>query len=357
MLRLMPRPPRVVRQAARAALAVALVSLGLAAVGLKLWLETAGPFLEALPPHPFCREAAEALAADHVDEALELAEVGACAEVEAAAWERSDAARSAAARCLQGVWTGMAEDATGVTCAIVSDLVVFGDVRDLARQGVAWARGEAADPVLAALSGAGLALTFAPAAGAGTSLVKIARRTGTLTRGLADSVTTLVRARSWHAVGAVLGDAGRIARRLGPGGGSRALAYADSPSELRRLAAFVESAPHPMAALRLGGKRVVAIGDEVLYRVALDRGPRGLALAAERGGAVLLSRSPFVTFMAKSLYKHPEQIAAWALVFATWLLRWVTWPSTLLVALVTITAGLLLFPYPRWRRRSRHTVR
>jgi hypothetical protein len=335
------------RRLTRGTLSVLLVLLGLGAIGFKAWLSHDGPYLEALPVHAFCEEAEAALAADHVADALELAEAGACASVSERAQARWDSVSAVAARCWDGVWTGRGEGDAGVGCAVASDLFVFGDVRDLARQGIHWSRGEETDAVLVALSTAGVVLTAAPTVGAGNALLKVARRSGTLTRGLAVSVTSLARQGAWRPLAALLTDAGRISRKLGPARGTRALAYADSPTELASLARFVETAPNPLLALRWGGKSVIRVADDGLYRAALQRGPRGLALAAERGGAAMLSRKPFVLFIGKSLYKHPEVLATWALAFATWLLRWATWPLVLAVSGVLVLLGLLVFPRRR----------
>lgn len=316
--------------------------LALGALGVKAWLSIDGPYLEALPIHDVCSDAEIALAEARVADALELADAGECTAVRAAAAARWEHMSAVAGRCWDGIWTGRGADDAAVVCAIASDLVVFGDVRDLTRQGVTWYRGDETDTVLTALSVAGVALTFAPGVGAGTSLLKIARRTGTLTRGLSNSVTVLVRERAWRPLSALLGDAGRMSRTLGPARSARALAYADTPAELATLARFVETTPHAMLALRWGGKSALRIGDDALYRTALARGPSGIALAAERGAAAMLSRKPFVVFAAKSIYKHPDTIAAWSLAFATWLLRWATWSLVLGVAATLMAVGLVL---------------
>src|SRR5690606_34185940 len=163
------------------------------AVGVKGWLEVSGPFVEALPEYPFCAQARAALDGDRVADALELAAAGDCEAEERAARSAYDSLSATFSRCVDSVWTGRAEDAAGLTCAVASDLVIFGDVRDLTRQGLNWSRGEDTDPVLIALSATGIALTLAPQFGAGTSLLKIARRAGTLSERLASSVLGLLR--------------------------------------------------------------------------------------------------------------------------------------------------------------------
>lgn len=341
---------RTVRRIARGALAALLVLAAVALVGGKLWLEATGPFVESLPDYPYCSSAAAALAEDRVLDALELAEAGACGP------ERTEAERAwttpAATfeRCVGGVWTGVGDDTAGVVCAMASDLLVFGDVRDLARQGLAWGRGEATDPLLIGLSTAGLVLTFAPQVGVGNALLKAARRTGGLTRGLVDQLLTLIRRGAWDSLAAVSTDAGRIAGKLGVARGTHALAYADDAADLSALARFVEASPTPLLALRWGGKRVLRLADDPdLYAAALKRGPAGLQLAAERGGAAMLARQPWLIALGKAFVKHPEALARWLAQAAAWLLRAITWPRVAIAV-----GGLLLVASairPRGRRR------
>ncbi len=337
----------------RILLAPLLVAFGLAALGAKVWLEASGPFVEALEPYPFCDEADRALLEDRLSDALELAEAGGCEAQEAQARARWESLSAHLERCWQGVWTGRGEDATGVGCAVASDLVVFGDVRDLTRQAVAWGHGDDTDPVLVALSTAGLVLTFAPHVGAGNALLKVARRAGTLSSGLARSVTTLLGQRAWRPLGDLFADAGRIGGKLGSGRATRALAYADTPAELATLARYVDRMPHPLLGLRLGGKRVASLGDDALYRVGLTRGPAGLQLVAERGSRALLSRQPLLIWAAKSVHKHPEALAAFLLAAASWILTWATWPWVLALSGLAVLAGVALWPRRRRRREPR----
>ncbi len=337
---------------ARVLVALALFALAALVLTTKVWVAASGPFLEALPPYPLCAEAEWALADGRVGDALELAEAGGCTSVTDRAEEAWTALSATFQRCLTGVWTGRGEGAAGVGCAVASDLVVFGDVRDLTRQGLAWGRGEPTDTFLIALSATGLVLTFAPQVGLGNDLVKVARRAGTLTRGLADEVVLLVRRRAWRPLMALFADAGRVTARVGPGRATRLLAYADDAEDLADLARFVEVAPTPTLALRWGGKRVLRLTDEgTALRAAVARGPDGLALVAARGSRALLSRQPLVVALAKGIYAHPDALFA----ALAGVLRWATWP---LVALVTATfalGGALLWPRrprPRGSRRA-----
>jgi uncharacterized membrane protein len=339
--------PRLLRRLV--ALALGLVAV--AAVGGKAAWSWSGPYLEALPAFPYCGEAAAALADDRLEDAIEFGEAGGCTSEVAAAEARRSEWGAGVERCLGAAWTGSADDATGVACALASDLVVFGDVRDLARQGWAWSRGEATDPVLVALSGAGLALTFAPQVGLGNALFKVARRAGTLSASLAGDVVRLVRQGAWGAVGGLLGDAGRISARVGLAGGTRALRHADDAVELAALARFVEVAPAPLLGLRWAGKGVVRHADDgPLLRAAVVRGPEGVRLAAERGGRALLARQPVVIAVAKVAWTNPEAVARVLAALAAYLLRWATWPVVVAFGAVALAAAALI--WPRRRRRG-----
>lgn len=334
-------------------IAVAAILVGLGAVAVKVWLTMSGPFIEALPAYPFCEEARSALASGNVAWSLELAEAGDCTDEEAEARRQWDSLSATFSRCIDGVWTGRADDAAGLACAVASDLVVFGDVRDLTRQGLNWSRGEDTDPVLIALSATGIALTLAPQFGAGASVFKVARRAGTLSDRLASSVMGMLRRGSFRPLGGLLSDAGRISAKVGPPKATRALEYADSAEELSEVARFVDAVDEPLLALRWGGKRMLRLTDDpALFTEAIKRGPPGLILASERGAAALLTRKPLVVTAAKTVYRNPEAVVAATAALATWLLRWAEWTYVLVAAGVLILAGLLLYPYgPRRVRR------
>lgn len=330
--------------------------LVLAALGLllgKLWLDNGGPYLESLPLYPYCERAQQALVEDHHLDAIELAEAGGCDQVLSDANSEWNSVGAVFSRCVNGVWTGRADDGVGLGCAVASDLVVFGDVRDLTRQGVAWFRGEDTDEVLVALSAAGIALTLTPQVGAGTSLLKAARRAGTLSETLSRSLVRLVRERAWRPLAGFLTDAGRISLKVGPAKATRALQYVDDGEDLATVARFVDSAPNPLLGLRWGGKAAARLGDEALYVEALRHGPEGMQLAVQRGGRALLARQPLVVTAAKTVYKSPEAVAAAIAAIVAFIVRWMDWPVTLGVAGALLLLGLLNLLAGRRRQRRR----
>ena len=98
----------------------------------------------------------------------------------------------------QGISTGRADSGAGLAAATISDFTLFGDVRDVVQQSIAWPEH---DPVLLALAGTGLglsALTIASGGSAapvkvGLSLVKVARKTGRLSKQLGRQLTRITK--------------------------------------------------------------------------------------------------------------------------------------------------------------------
>ncbi len=316
-----------------------LVAVAAALVVGKLWLVSGGPYLEALPLYPYCAEAGAALQDGRPQDALELAEAGGCDQEAVAAraeWNRFGAV---VGRCAQGIWTGRGEDGYGIGCAMASDLVVLGDVRDLIRQGVTWIQGGQTDPVLVALSAAGVALTFTPQIGAGASLFKSARRAGSIGEPLARSVVKLAGERAWKPLAGMLGDAGRIGRKLPIGRATKALAYADDADDLAAIARFVEAAPNPLLGLKWGGKGVARLADDGLYAQAALRGPAGIQLALERGGKALLARQPLMVFAAKTLYVNGDRLLPLVLGVLAWPWVWGIAAAIVLVGSVLVASG------------------
>jgi hypothetical protein len=99
-----------------------------------------------------------------------------------------------ATRFATGLVTGTADDVASLSGTVAGDLFVFGDIRDVVREGKHFAFGEETDRLVLSLAAAGLAVTaatYVSAGGAaplraGLSLVKDARRVGRLSGGLTE---------------------------------------------------------------------------------------------------------------------------------------------------------------------------
>jgi hypothetical protein len=98
----------------------------------------------------------------------------------------------AAKRFATGLVTGTADDFASLSGTVAGDLFVFGDIRDVVREGKHLATGEETDRLVLGLAAAGLAVTAATYVSvggaapvrAGLSLVKDARKVGRLGEGL-----------------------------------------------------------------------------------------------------------------------------------------------------------------------------
>lgn len=138
--------------------------------------------------------------------------------------------------------TGHADNAAGLAGAVVSDLTVVGDVRDIISEGGKAAVGEDYSEFLLALAAIGLAAEGATIATGGTSLVfnvgvsilKVAKRAGTLTVDFSTRLVRLARAAARQGPEAAVIPAG-MART-----GRAARGAAVAPTTLTRQAARAE---------------------------------------------------------------------------------------------------------------------
>lgn len=80
-----------------------------------------------------------------------------------------------------GFITGNGGSTEALAGAISSDLVIWGDIRDLAKQGYLKVKGDEADPVIAALAGIGLLTEAVDAADWAPAVLKAFRKVGALT--------------------------------------------------------------------------------------------------------------------------------------------------------------------------------
>jgi hypothetical protein len=189
---------------------------------------------------------------------------------------RVEQANSASATAQRGIYnfahgfvTGEPQDISGFAGAATGDLLVFGDIRDLAREGSRWLRGAETDPLIMALAGAGLAVTgvtyftwgSAAPARVGTTLVKVARRTGKLSVKLADDVIVLVKARRTGRVTAALTDVAQIQRRAGTRVALESMRHADNVGDLAKASLLAEKKGRAsLAIFKTLGRGAIAVG-------------------------------------------------------------------------------------------------
>lgn len=236
------------------------------------------------------REAEAALAAGDVDLANSFLEVAAARDIAlpddlrsriTAAVARENSVMGMAGRFAAGLVTGQAEDAAGLTGAVAGDLFVFGDIRDVLREGKHVVMGEDGDRVILGLAAAGLAVTAATYVSAGSAapvragltMVKDARKAGRIGEGLsrwagrsarevvdapalrkalaggslahpgqiAPAVKAAFRAEKAGALVRLGKDVGRIGSKAGTRGAFDALKLADGPKDIARAARLAEA--------------------------------------------------------------------------------------------------------------------
>ena len=169
----------------------------------------------------------------------------------------------------RGLITGEPDDMAALAGTAVGDLFVFGDIRDALREGKRLAAGEQADELVLGLASVGIAitagtyLTFGAAAPvrAGLTLVKVARKTGSLGGELAGNIGRMVRQAGFSGASPVLAvraardavkveraggllnlarDVGRLERAAGGRAAFDGLKVAKEPAEVTRVARLAE---------------------------------------------------------------------------------------------------------------------
>jgi hypothetical protein len=180
-----------------------------------------------------------------------------------------------------GLVTGNADDVASMSGTVAGDLFVFGDIRDVVREGKHLAMGEDTDRLVLGLAAAGLAVTAATYVSvggvvpvrAGLTLVKDARKVGRLGEGLTlwagrsardlvdapmlqnavetgsvlrpgQTLTAIKAAFRPGAAGALVRlakDVGRVGEKAGTRGALDTLAIAEGPKDVARAARLAES--------------------------------------------------------------------------------------------------------------------
>jgi hypothetical protein len=186
-----------------------------------------------------------------------------------------------ARRFASGLVTGDADDAPSLTGTLAGDLFVFGDIRDVVREGKHLVMGEDTDRLVLGLATAGLAVTAATYVSiggtapvrAGLTLFKDARKVGRLGEGLTEwagrsarelvdtpmlqnavasgsllrpvqTVSAIRAAFNAEKAGALVRlakDVGRIGERAGGRGALDTLKIAEGPEDVARAARLAES--------------------------------------------------------------------------------------------------------------------
>jgi hypothetical protein len=255
------------------------------------------------------REIDDALAADDADLAQSFVDLSKSrsitiepeqiARVDAAV-ARANSTQQAMESFAQGLVTGEPKDLTSFAGTVTGDLLVFGDIRDAAREGSRWLAGEKVDELVLGLACVGLAITaatyatsgIAAPARVGVTVAKVARKTGRLSSELASTIGRSLRSVvDWPKLRVALAgvsitepavavraardavkveragglmhlvrDVGRVQGKAGTQAALDGLKIAETPREMSRVARLAESAgSRTRAILKVAGRGAIML--------------------------------------------------------------------------------------------------
>ena len=212
-----------------------------------------------------------------------------------------------AAETVRGFITGEAESAAGTAGAILSDLFLYGDLRDLGIQFTRKLRGQPVDAPLAVMAGIGVATELSGLGKWGPAVLKQLRRAGALSAGLLDHLRDGVRHFRRHGKLSpsgrrLFGDLFETVNFYGMRRSKTVLRWVRTPAELAAVAKLRKGAPAVPWLLARSGKRA---GVEQMVRFSGDAaGERLLKSAARKGrrGVVRLEKIRVVKWAAKNIW-------------------------------------------------------
>ncbi len=263
----------------------------------------------------------------------------------AAAADEENSATHRAQRFAAGFVTGEVGDMASLAGTVAGDLFVFGDIRDVVREGRRLASGADADHLILGLAAAGLAVTAATYATAGTaapvraglSLVKGARKAGRLSEPLTKwgvrSAREMVDAPALrHALASV-----SLSQPSRATGAIRAAFKAEKAGALVRLGKDVG---------RIGGK---AGGRGALDVLKVARGPKDVARAARLAEA----KGGQMRAILKLLGRGALVLASGVFNLAMWIFSAIVTMAGFLVSLKAGVERLTQMWLDRGKRRRR----
>lgn len=168
-----------------------------------------------------------------------------------------------------GFVTGEPETGAGMAGATAGDLLVYGDVRDLAREGWRAVQGQQVDPLIASLAAAGLAVTvgtymsdgLAAPARKGVSLFKATRRAGKLSADLVTDAVRLARTGGSTKLLGAFSDLGKIESKAGVRTAVEGLRHAESVTDLSKIGRIAEkNGSKTLAILKTLGRGAIVLG-------------------------------------------------------------------------------------------------
>lgn len=351
-----------------------LIRLGLAVFALWVLTEDTGARLArlqlaALPDFDYVSEIQHLRQAGRFGEAMMVADAGLAATSGQTQHrvldekQRVESERSSALRRFKDIGMGALTGSAGLSGeaslerlggAVAADMFVVGDVRDLLIQAGKYIVDGEADPVIVALSSVGLATTLAPEIDWAPALLKIAKKAGTLSRGMQEFVVSAVKTKRVKELESLRSSVKVLAEHASPAGAIRLLRHTDEPADVARMAHFMErnaTGSRGAFALHVAGsegasllKRAESLGpaavrsaDDALVRAA-RKGPAGLSWLRTTASRALLKPHPILG-LAKGLWKGNVESLVRAAIDRAGALAW--WLVPMLAAWVFIECVLL----------------
>jgi len=254
-----------------------------------------------------------------------------------------------------GALSGRGDSLEALLGAVAADFFVVGDLRDLVIQGGKELLDNDGDEVVLLLSVAGVVTTLAPEIDWVPSVLKVARKSGAMSKRLGEYVAGAIKARDVEKLRPLFRDTATIAQRASPAGAARLLAHADEPGDVARLARFVEREANGAFALRVTGKTGVRLvkeageAGEKLVVAAAKKGRAGARFLESPGARALLRPHPLVGVL-KGVWKgHAAKLVERVLDRLDTKAWWVL-PA--LVAWAIIEIGLLMRAWTFAPRRA-----
>lgn len=191
-------------------------------------------------------------------------------------------------RATKGFVTGSGNSIEELAGGITSDMIIYGDVRDLIKQGYFKVTGKETDPLIAALASVGLLTEAVDVADWAPAVLKAFRKIGALSQRFADFVITAakrsVKGRKLDgALRSAFGNLRRLTDKMGLARTATVFKHVDDPADLASIAAVAQkNADAAYFTVKNGG----ADGVGIIKRLGdTDIGVTSMAQAARKGPA------------------------------------------------------------------------
>ena len=195
-----------------------------------------------------------------------------------------------AKRAGKGFITGSGKTPAEIVGAMSSDLLIWGDVRDLLKEGWHMLTGQETDPVVVALAGIGLLTGAIPAADGAMSLLKVFRKLGVLSAKFVDFVVATAKKSAKmgkldDGLKMVFRSLHGLVDKMGKARTATVMKYVDDPVDLARISSVArKNADVAYLTVRNGGpdgvRLIRALGDSDMsvhfLAEAAKKGPKGI---------------------------------------------------------------------------------